>query len=52
MWPFKKAENPYKRTTDDHFLMEIDPSNKLKDLEKILNKSGAVEIKIIEKESH
>ena len=52
MWPFKKAENPDKRTTDDHFLMEIDPSNKLKDLEKILKKSGAVEIKIIEKESH
>jgi hypothetical protein len=52
MWPFKKAENPDKRTTDDHFLMEIDPSNKLKNLEKILKKSGAVEIKIIEKESH
>ena len=52
IWPFKKAENPDPRTTDDHFLMEIDPSNKLKDLEKILKKSGAVEIKIIEKESH
>ena len=52
MWPFKNAENPDKRTTDDHFLMEIDPSSKLKDLEKILNESGAVEIKIIEKESH
>ena len=52
MWPLKKAENPDPRTTDDHFLMEIDTSNKLKDLEKILKKSGAVEIKIIEKESH
>jgi len=52
MWPFKNAENPDKRTTDDHFLMEIDPSSKLKDLEKILKQSGAVEIKIIEKESH
>ncbi|CAI8341424.1 MAG: DUF3341 domain-containing protein [Flavobacteriaceae bacterium] len=52
MWPFKNAENPDKRTTDDHFLMEIDPSSKLKDLEKILKESGAVEIKIIEKESH
>ena len=51
MWPFKNAENPDKRTTDDH-LMEIDPSSKLKDLEKILKESGAVEIKIIEKESH
>ena len=52
MWPFKNAENPDKRTTDDHFLMEIDPLSKLKDLEKILKQSGAVEIKIIEKESH
>jgi hypothetical protein len=32
--------------------MEIDPSNKLKDLEKILIESGAVEINIVEKESH
>ena len=46
MWPFKNAENPDKRTTDDHFLMEIDPSSKLKDLEKILKESGAVEIKM------
>ena len=23
MWPFKNAENPDPRTTDDHFLMEI-----------------------------
>ena len=52
MWPFKNAENPDKRTTDDHFLMEIYPSNKLKDLEKILIESGAVEINIVEKESH
>jgi hypothetical protein len=52
MWPFKNAENPDKRTTDDHFLMEIDPSNKLTDLEKILIESGAVEINIVEKESH
>ena len=52
MWPFKKAENPDKRTTDDHFLIEIDPSNKLKELEKVLKKSGAVEIKIVEKDSH
>ena len=24
LWPFKKAENPDVRTTDDHFLMAID----------------------------
>jgi hypothetical protein len=23
LWPFKQAENPDVRTTDDHFLMEI-----------------------------
>ena len=52
MWPFKKAENPDPRTTDDMFLMEVDPNKDLKILEKILKKSGAIEIKIIEKEHH
>jgi hypothetical protein len=23
LWPFKQAENPDVRTTDDHFLMEV-----------------------------
>ena len=51
MWPFKNAENPDKRTTDDHFLMEIDPSNKLKDLSS-WNSLLNLEINIVEKESH
>ena len=32
MWPFKKAENPDPRTTDDHFLMEIAVHGNAKDL--------------------
>ena len=35
MWPFKTAENPDPRTTDDHFLIEISVSEvtgKLKNL--------------------
>ncbi len=49
MWPFKKAENPDLRTTDDHFLMEIAVHNNEKELSKLLKETGAVEIKIIDK---
>lgn len=44
LWPFKKAENPDVRTTDDHFMLEVSGDN-VKDLEKLLKKSGAKEIK-------
>lgn len=27
LWPFKDAENPDVRTTDDHFLMEVAVNN-------------------------
>jgi hypothetical protein len=27
LWPFKQAENPDVRTTDDHFLMEVSVHN-------------------------
>jgi len=50
MWPFKKAENPDLRTTDDHFLMEIAVHNNEKELSKLLKDTGAVEIKLIDKE--
>ena len=50
MWPFKKAENPDPRTTDDHFLMEIPVHGNLKDLEALLTETGAVEINIVDKE--
>ena len=49
MWPFKKAENPDLRTTDDHFLMEIEVQGNEKELTKLLEESGAVEINLIDK---
>ena len=51
IWPFKKAENPDVRTTDDHFLMEIPlPSNKKEEkLTALLKETGAVEINVVEK---
>jgi len=52
MWPFKKAENPDPRTTDDHFLMEIAAHGNEKALEDLLVSTGAVEINIVEKEAH
>ncbi|WP_349352673.1 MULTISPECIES: DUF3341 domain-containing protein [unclassified Flagellimonas] len=51
MWPFKKAENPDKRTTDDHFLMEIGVQDNEKELADLLWETGAVEVKVTEKES-
>lgn len=49
MWPFKKAENPDLRTTDDHFLMEIPVHGNEKELTKLLKGTGAVEINLIDK---
>ncbi|SDR77538.1 DUF3341 domain-containing protein [Christiangramia echinicola] len=49
LWPFKKAENPDVRTTDDVFLMEVDAANhNIDDLTDFLYKTGASEIKLIE----
>ncbi|MEM1002020.1 MAG: DUF3341 domain-containing protein [Bacteroidota bacterium] len=52
MWPFKKAENPDPRTTDDHFLMEIAINDNEEALTYLLRESGAVEIKIVDKDEH
>jgi len=52
MWPFKKAENPDPRTTDDHFLMEITLHGNEKELESLLSETGAVELNIVDKEAH
>jgi hypothetical protein len=49
IWPFKKAENPDPRTTDDHFLMEIHVHNNEEELTALLAKTGAVEINVVEK---
>lgn len=51
MWPFKKAENPDKRTTDDHFLMELGVHDNEQELADLLWETGAVEVKVTEKES-
>lgn len=52
MWPFKKAENPDLRTTDDHFLMEIALHNNEDELTSLLRETGAVEVNIIDKDEH
>lgn len=49
LWPFKAAENPDVRTTDDHFLMEIVVHNNEEELTSFLQSTGAVEVKVIEK---
>jgi hypothetical protein len=49
LWPFKKAENPDLRTTDDHFLMEVTVNNNEDELVSFFQKTGAVEVKVIEK---
>lgn len=49
LWPFKKAENPDVRTTDDHFLMEVILGNHdAKELTDFLFNTGASEIKLID----
>ena len=49
LWPFKKAENPDVRTTDDHFVMEIEVHGDESSLMAMLQESGAVEINKVEK---
>ncbi len=49
IWPFKAAENPDPRTTDDHFLMEIELHDNEEELMKLLNETGAVEINVVDK---
>lgn len=49
LWPFKKAENPDVRTTDDHFVMEIAIHDNEKELKDLLLNTGAVEINISDK---
>ena len=49
LWPFKKAENPDVRTTDDHFLMEVAVSGNEEEMISFFKGTGAVEVKVIEK---
>ncbi len=51
LWPFKKAENPDVRTTDDHFLMEVDAGGKdIDSLSDFMKNTGAIEVKLINKD--
>lgn len=49
LWPFKKAENPDPRTTDDMFVMEVGVDGNEEELTAFFEKTGAVEIKVTEK---
>ncbi|WET04576.1 DUF3341 domain-containing protein [Flavobacterium sp. YJ01] len=49
LWPFKEAENPDVRTTDDHFLMEVSVNDNETELVSFFEATGAVEVKVIEK---
>ena len=51
LWPFKKAENPDPRTTDDKFVMEVILDGDEKEMTSFFEKTGAIEIKITDKHS-
>ena len=52
MWPFKEAENPDKRTTDDHFLIEVEVKDDEEKLKELLLDTGAVEVHVPKKSKH
>lgn len=49
IWPFRKAENPDPRTTDDKFLMEIAVDGNENEITSLLKNTGAIEINVKEK---
>jgi len=49
LWPFKKAENPDVRSTDDHFIMELEAHGDTAALTELLKETGAIEINSVEK---
>jgi hypothetical protein len=49
LWPFKSAENPDVRTTDDHFLMEVALKGNEEEMISFFRHTGAVEVKVIDK---
>ena len=51
LYPYKKAENPDPRTTDDPFLMEVQADDNTSELVKLLQDTGAVEVKIADKKA-
>jgi len=45
IWPFKEAENPDPRTTDDHFVMEVDADkDNIQKVAEFLHSTGAKEV--------
>ena len=49
LWPFKQAENPDVRTTDDHFLMAVDAGkHDVNTVSDFLTSTGAIEISLID----
>ena len=48
LYPGAKAQNPDPRTTDDHFLMEVELEGEETDLTKKLQELGALEISKVE----
>lgn len=50
--PFRKAENPDPRTTDDKFVMEVEITGDDQELVDFLIKTGAIETKIVDKHHH
>ncbi|MCY4299510.1 MAG: DUF3341 domain-containing protein [Flavobacteriaceae bacterium] len=51
LWPFKKAENPIKGTTDDQFLVVLETTDAPSKIEKYLRELGATQIDFKENES-
>lgn len=49
IWPFRKAENPDPKTTDDKFLMEVAVDGNEDEVASLLKNTGAIEINIKEK---
>ena len=49
LWPFKEAENPDVRSTDDHFIMELEAHGDTDALKELLKQTGAIEINSVEK---
>jgi len=49
IWPFRKADNPDPRTTDDKFLMEVAVDGNEAEMIALLEKTGAEEITVKEK---
>ena len=45
IWPFKEAENPDPRTTDDHFIMEVETNKEnIQEVAEFLHSTGAKEV--------